>query len=84
MGEQNRIYLSENWDDPPFVTYSDGQVKIPPGWGIIYRATYVNNTNQTIRFGPHVETEEHGNIFIYFYPGPEDGRTLAFPLPFQR
>jgi hypothetical protein len=45
---------------------------------------FVNNTNRTITFGPHVETEEHANVFIYFYPGPEDGRTLAFPIPIQR
>jgi hypothetical protein len=84
MGVENRIYLSDNWNDPPFVSYADGQVVIPPGWGIVYRCVYVNNTNRTIFFGPHVETEEHGNVFIYFYPGPENGRTLAFPTPFQR
>jgi hypothetical protein len=84
MGIQNRVYLSDNWDEPPFATYSDSPIVVPPGWGIIYRTTYVNNTNQTIIFGPHVETEEHSNLFVYFYPGPEDGRTLTFPLPFQR
>jgi len=84
MGIENRIYVSDNWDDPPFVTYGDGQVVIPPGWGIVYRTVFVNNTNRTITFGPHVETEEHANVFIYFYPGPEDGRTLAFPIPIQR
>jgi hypothetical protein len=45
---------------------------------------FVNNTNRTITFGPQVETQEHANVFIYFYPGPEDGRTLAFPIPIQR
>jgi hypothetical protein len=84
MGVENRIYLSDNWDDPPFVTYGDGRVVIPRGWGIIYRTVFVNNTNRTITFGPHVETEEHANVFIYFYPGPSDGRTLAFPIPVQR
>ncbi|MCS6804819.1 MAG: hypothetical protein RMM98_08895 [Acidobacteriota bacterium] len=83
MGIQNRIYYSDNWDDPPFVTYNDREIVVPPGWGIVYRATYVNNTNRTIFFGPQVETQEHGNVFIYFYPGPDDGRTLWFPLPSQ-
>jgi hypothetical protein len=83
MGPENRIYLSDNWNDPPFVTYNDREIVIPPGWGIVYRATYVNNSNRTIFFGPQVETQEHGNIFIYFYPGPADGRTLWFPIPSQ-
>jgi hypothetical protein len=80
MGVQNRIYLSDNWNDPPFTTYGSGKVKIPPGWGIIYRAVFVNNTNQAIQFGPRVENQEHCNIFVYFYPGPDDGNTLAFPI----
>jgi hypothetical protein len=84
MGIENRIYLSDNWADPPFVTYADSQVVIPRGWGIVYRTIFVNNTNMTIPFGPHVETEEHANVFIYFYPGPADGRTLAFPIPRQQ
>jgi hypothetical protein len=84
MGVDNRIYLSQNWDEPPFETYSDKPITVPASWGIVYRTTYVNNTNRRIIFGPHVETEEHSNVFIYFYPGPEDGRTLSFPLPSQR
>jgi hypothetical protein len=84
MGAENQIYLSDNWNDPPFVTYSNGKVKIPSGWGVVYRSTYVNNTNQTIYFGPHVENQEHSNLFVYFYPGPQDGRTLSFPLPSQQ
>jgi hypothetical protein len=83
MGRQNQIYRSDNWDDPPFITYSDNPIQLPASWGIVYRVTFVNNTNMTIKFGPHVEFEEHANVFVYFYPGPPDGRTLAFPLCFQ-
>jgi hypothetical protein len=83
MGEKNQLYLSENWNDPPFKVYEAGQIIAKPSQGIVYRVTFVNNTNMTIRFGPHAETEEHANVFVYFYPGPSDGRTLVFPLPFQ-
>lgn len=84
MGVQNRIYRSDNWDEPPFATFPDGKIVIPPGSGIVYRCTFVNNSDDTISFGPHVETQEHANVFVYFYPGPTSGATLAFPLPFQR
>ncbi len=84
MGVQNRISSSSSWGEPPFVKFPDGQIKVSPGTGIVYRATYVNDTDQQIEFGPHVENQEHCNVFIYFYPGPSNGATLAFPLPFQR
>jgi hypothetical protein len=81
MGERNSIYRSDNWDDPPFVTYTDNPIQLPASWGIVYRVTFVNNTNMRIRFGPHVESDEHASVFVYFYPGPADGRTLVFPRP---
>jgi hypothetical protein len=83
MGEKNQRYLSENWNDPPFKIYEASQIIAKPNEGIVYRVTFVNDTNMPIKFGPHVEFEEHANVFVYFYPGPSDGRTMAFPLCFQ-
>ena len=70
MGVENSIYVSDNWDEPPFKLYGDDGPEIPVGWGIVYRTTYVNATDNLYCFGPHVETQEHANAFIYFYPGP--------------
>lgn len=72
-GEQ--LYKSENWADPPFKTYEPG-LDLRVGEKLRYTSTFVNNTNITIRFGPKVDTQEHSNLFMYFYPGPEDGKAL--------
>ena len=85
MGPQSTIYRSDDWNEPPFRIFPSGQeVEVPAGWGVVYRTIFYNPSDTFIFFGPHVETEEHANLFVYFYPGPPDGKTLAFPLPFQR
>ena len=81
---ENLIYSSEGWEDPPFVTFGDDGPVIPRGGGVVYRATYVNETDQVISAGPHAATEERSDVFLYFYPGPIDGRTYSFPLPVQQ
>ncbi|MBI4607209.1 MAG: hypothetical protein HY721_35035 [Planctomycetes bacterium] len=84
MGVENRIFYSGNWSEPPFVVFGDDGPELPRGWGVVYRTTFVNDTDRVIPFGPHVETEEHANAFLYFYPGPENGETFSFPLPVQQ
>lgn len=80
MGGDNTIYLSDNWDEPPFILYGDDGPAVPQGWGVIYRTTYANATDRLFCFGPHVETQEHANAFIYFYPGPAESQGfLWFP-----
>ncbi len=84
MGVENRLFFSDNWDEPPFVMFGDNGPEFPRGWGIVYRTVFVNNTDRVIPFGPHVEYQEHANAFLYFYPGPENGETFSFPLPSQQ
>jgi hypothetical protein len=78
MGPENTIFFSDNWNEPPFNLLDDGP-DVPPGWGIVYRTTYVNLSENKYCFGPHVETQEHANAFIYFYPGPENADFFWFP-----
>lgn len=70
-----KIYESANWSEPPFKTY-DTPVELAAGDKILYECTFANNTDQTITFGPRVETQEHANAFMYFYPGPADGHAF--------
>lgn len=66
IGEQ--IYASEAWDEPPFETYSPGDVLLGENEGLSYQCDFYNDTDNTIIFGPHVETDEHCNMFGYYYP----------------
>src|SRR5262249_28289187 len=80
MGEEERIFLSDNWDEPPFNLFTaDNAPEFPPGWGIVYRTTYVNNTDDKFCFGPHVAPQEHANAFLYFWPAPTGTDFVWFP-----
>lgn len=70
-----KLYESATWSEPPFKTY-DTPVEIAPGDKLLYECTFANNSDQTITFGPRVETQEHANAFMYFYPGPADGHAF--------
>jgi hypothetical protein len=72
-GEQ--IYRSDNWDEPPFKRF-DQPVEVKSGEKLLYTSTFVNNTDMLIKFGPHVENQEHSNLFMYFVPGPADGKAI--------
>lgn len=72
-GEQ--LYKSDNWSEPPFTRYSP-EPELKAGQKMLYASTFVNDTDQVITFGPRVETQEHSNLFMYFYPGPADGKAL--------
>jgi hypothetical protein len=70
------LYQSLNWEEPPFKIY-DKPFDLKSADKLIYTATYVNKTDITIGFGAgNVDTKEHGNLFMYFYPGPKDGKTV--------
>ncbi|MDP3279208.1 MAG: hypothetical protein Q8Q09_28715 [Deltaproteobacteria bacterium] len=75
----NECYRSTNWSEPPFVTF-DGTagrpapLTVPPGGGLYYTCFFDNPTNVPITFGPHVDYEEHCNLFAYYYPSDPDSR----------
>jgi len=66
------IFESTTWDEPPFVAL-DPPVTISEGEGIIYTCTYDNPTDVAIPFGGHNITEEHSNVFAFFYPRTSQG-----------
>jgi hypothetical protein len=71
----NEVYRSLAWGDPPFKIY-DQPFGIKAGEGLSYTTTYFNDTDKPIKFGAHVDTEEHSNLFVFFYPAPPDGKAL--------
>lgn len=70
------LYKSADWQEPPFKIF-DSPVTVRSDERLLYTGTFVNKTDITIGFGNgSVDTKEHSNMFLYFYPGPEDGKTL--------
>ncbi|MBI4606974.1 MAG: hypothetical protein HY721_33850 [Planctomycetes bacterium] len=66
------IYISDNWDEPPFQTWEgDGpELDADAGEGIIYRSTYElrsGDAGYDFPFGTHTPSQEHSNVFLYFY-----------------
>jgi len=73
----DEIYRSRDWSEPPFVVL-DVPRSLPNGGGLYYTCDYQNDTDTMITFGPHVETQEHCNLFAYFYPWEEDHDRYCF------
>ena len=71
------IYRSRAWDEPPFKVL-DQPIDIPAGGGLYYTCEFQNSSDLDIKFGPHVETEEHCNLFAYFYPWDDDKARYCF------
>lgn len=79
------LYKSEAWQDPPMKFY-DTPIPWRKNERLIYTGTFVNQTDIFIGFGAgNVDTKEHSNLFLYFYPGPEDGQCIydVSPSAFQ-
>lgn len=69
------IYRNGNWDDPPIQQYST-PLTIRATDSLAYITTFENRTDTEIKFGPHVEYEEHANLFMFFYPGAPNGKAV--------
>jgi hypothetical protein len=72
------FYVSEKWDDPPMAR--DLAVTIPEGGAISWSCTYTVDPNACSNdkdsccytFGGKVESQEHCNAFVYYYPKIQD------------
>jgi hypothetical protein len=71
------IYRSRAWDEPPFRVLDTPRF-IPGGGGLQYTCEFQNNGDEEIVFGPKVETNEHCNLFAYFYPSEGGGARYCF------
>jgi hypothetical protein len=75
LNSGQEVYRNEDWDEPP-VTFYDPPLQLPAYERLAYWTRFYNPTQDTIKFGPHVEYEEHANLFMFFYPGPADGKAI--------
>jgi hypothetical protein len=76
------FYVSTAWNEPPMMR--DFDLQIPAGGGVEWKCTYdfpqgecgaeVLNGSPTccFNFGGHVETQEHCNAFVYYWPKVTD------------
>jgi hypothetical protein len=71
------FFVSKAWQDPPFLTLKT-PIKLSAGGGLQYTCDYQNDTDLDITFGPHVESQEHCNLFAYFYPSEDDHARYCF------
>ena len=60
------IYRSRAWNELPFRILNE-PIDIPAGGGLYYTCDYQNRSDLDIKFGPRVDTDEHCNLFAYFY-----------------
>jgi hypothetical protein len=67
------IYTNKTWDEPPVLRFNT-PLTLHAGDSLAFITTFENRTDQLIKFGPHVENEEHANLFLFYYPGPENSR----------
>ena len=72
------FYDSHDWNDPPMMR--DLSVDIPMNGGIDWSCTFSAppdicgdpNDQCCFTFGPHNQTQEHCNVFAYYYPKTAD------------
>jgi hypothetical protein len=77
--EDDPVYYSnQDGMNPPFQTFSSGsEPQLPNADGFSFTCAYQNDSAETVSFGPRVLTQEHCNMFVYFWPAPMDGMTLG-------
>lgn len=71
----DEVYRSADWDEPP-VQFYNPPLEVGAGENLVYTTTHRNGTDNPVKFGPHVETEEHANLFIYYYPAADGGKAV--------
>ncbi|HET7153683.1 MAG TPA: hypothetical protein VFJ29_07935 [Candidatus Kapabacteria bacterium] len=70
------IYKNQTWDEPPVFQWSPGLVQRQGIDSLAYITGYENNSADTITFGGHVETQEHSNLFTFYYPAQAQGSAI--------
>jgi hypothetical protein len=71
------IYRSRAWDEPPFRILPE-PIDIPASGGLYYTCEFQNKSDLDVKFGPRVDTDEHCNLFAYFYPWDDDKARYCF------
>jgi hypothetical protein len=63
------FYRADSFAEPAFSIYGDtNPLKFDDGGRILWHCDYVNNQDIELPFGPKELTEEHCNMFAFYYP----------------
>ncbi|OGU31145.1 MAG: hypothetical protein A2X67_02785 [Ignavibacteria bacterium GWA2_55_11] len=70
------FYRNVSWDEPPIKVFPDMGYPLIRNEQIVYYSDYYNASADTVYMGPHVENQEHSNLFMVYWPGPANGKTI--------
>jgi len=73
----DEIYRSRDWDEPPFTVLAE-PLALKAHGALSYTCAFQNSTDAAIKFGPKVETDEHCNLFAYYFPADATGTRYCF------
>ena len=59
-----------------FLLPNGGKTWLNSSWEIEWVATYMNNTDNIIGFGPHNQYQEHSNVCAFYYPALPDRHAI--------
>ncbi len=63
------IYHHEGYNDPLFQTYDGPDApRFAAGEGLRWSCSWENPSDDTFEFGPFTDTNEHCNLFAFYYP----------------
>ncbi len=63
------FYATTNFAEPKFEIYGeDNPLRFGAGERILWHCDYVNQSDREIPFGPEELTQEHCNMFAFYYP----------------
>jgi hypothetical protein len=69
------VYRNTTWAEPP-VKFYDPPLEVKAGESLVYTTTHVNGTDNIVKFGPRVETDEHANLFIFYTPSADESKSI--------
>jgi hypothetical protein len=72
------IYRHEGYDDPLFLAYPPGQAPtFEPGDGLQWECYWENPYDVDFEFGPFTDTNEHCNLFAFYYPADSPNESIT-------
>jgi hypothetical protein len=75
--DYGQIYESQSWDAPPFQVFDPPLELAANREGVMFDCSYLNDTDMTIGWGGHADTQEHCNLFFQYYDTVDDGPLLT-------
>ena len=72
-----QIYKYSRYDDPPFLIYDPASApRFSPGEGLRWSCYWENPTDNEYKFGPFTDTNEHCNLFAFYYPAKNQDEAI--------